>query len=50
MNFIKITETQKNKLCNELSRLVFKFKKDISIECIYFASYKGLGEIKGNVL
>ena len=50
MKVINITEEQRDKLCSELARLTFDFKKIESIECIYFAPYKGLGSIAGNVL
>lgn len=50
MKIINITEEQRDKLCSELARLTFEFRKDKSIECIYCAPYKGLGSIVGNVL
>lgn len=50
MKVINITEEQRNKLCSELARLTYEFRKDKSVKCIYFAAYKGLGNISGNVL
>lgn len=50
MEIINITEEQKDKLCNELARLTFEARKDKSVKCIYFAPYKGLGDLDGNVL
>lgn len=50
MEVINITEEQRKELCNELARLTLQFRKDKNVECIYFAPYRGLGEIKGNVL
>lgn len=50
MKVINITEEQRNKLCSELARLTFEFRKDKSVKCIYFAPYKGLGIIAGNIL
>lgn len=50
MEVINITDEQKNNLCQELAKLVFELKKDNEVECIYFAPYKGLGDIRGNVL
>lgn len=50
MEVINITEEQKKELCNELARLTFEFRKEKNIKCIYFAPYKGLGGITGNVL
>ena len=50
MEIITITEEQRDKLCNELARLTFEFREDKNVKCIYFAPYKGLGSIKGNVL
>ncbi len=50
MEIINITEEQREKLCNELARLTFEFRKNKSIKGIYFAPYKGLGSIKGHVL
>lgn len=50
MEVINITEEQREKLCSELARLTFEFRKDKSVKCIYFAPYKGLGSIAGNVL
>lgn len=50
MEIINITEEQRNELCNELARLTFQYRKDKNVECIYFAPYRGLGEIEGNVL
>lgn len=50
MKIINITEEQRNKLCNELAKILLDFKKDENVECIYFAPYKGLGKIRGYVL
>ena len=50
MEVINITDEQKNNLCQELAKLVFELKKDNEVECIYFVPYKGLGDIRGNVL
>lgn len=50
MKSINITEEQRNKLCSELARLTFEFRKDKSVKCVYFAPYIGLGNIAGNVL
>ena len=50
MEVINITEEQKINLSKKLAKLVFKLKKDDDVECIYFAPYKGLGPIRGNVL
>lgn len=47
---INISEKQNQQLCKELGRLVYKFKQNEKIECIYFGCYKGLGGIVGNVL
>lgn len=47
---INITDEQRKNLVNEIAALVTKMKKKQEVECIYFASYKGLGYIKGNVL
>ena len=41
MKTINITEEQRNNLCSELARLLFEFKKNRSVKCIYFAPYKG---------
>ena len=41
LEIINISEEQKNNLCNELAKLVTEFKEDETIECIYFAPYKG---------
>lgn len=50
MKVINITEEQRKELCNELARLTFEFRKEKNTKCIYFAPYKGLGDITGNVL
>lgn len=50
MEIINITEEQKNAICNELARLTCELKKDTRIKCIYFAPYKVLGNVAGNVL
>lgn len=50
MKFINITEEQRKELCDELAKLTFEFRKDKDIKCIYFAPYKGFGNITGNVL
>lgn len=50
MQTINITEEQRKKLCEELGRLVFEYRKNDDIECIYFAPYINLGEIEGNVI
>ena len=50
MEIINITEEQRDKLCAELARLTFEARKDKSVKCIYFAPYKGLGDLEGNVL
>ena len=50
MEIINITEEQRNNLCNELARLTFELRKNKSVTCIYFAPYKGFGNILGNVL
>ena len=47
---INITDEQRKNLVNEIAVLVAKMKKKQEVECIYFAAYKGLGDIKGNVL
>lgn len=47
---INITDEQKDNLVDEIANLVASFKKNENVECIYFAPYKGLGHIKGNVL
>lgn len=51
METIQITEEQRNKLCQELARLTYQFRKDNNIKGIYFAPYNGLeDEIEGNVI
>ncbi len=50
MEVISITNEQRDKLCDELARLTFEIKKDKNVKCIYFAPYKGLNSIEGNVL
>lgn len=50
MEIINITEEQKKELCDELARLTFQFRNNRSVKCICFSSYKGLGEMKGNIL
>lgn len=47
---INITDKQRKNLVNEIATLVARFKKEQEVECIYFAPYKGLGKISGNVL
>lgn len=47
---INITDEQRKNLVNEMATLVAKMKKKQEVECIYFAPYKVLGYIKGNVL
>lgn len=49
-NYIVLSEEQRKNVCEELARLVFEQKKDESVECIYFAPYKNLGDIEGYVL
>lgn len=50
MEIITMTDNQKDSLCLELAKLVTTFKQDENIQCIYFAAYKDLGSVKGNVL
>lgn len=50
MEVINITEEQKNNLCQELAKLVFEFKKNNGVECIYFIPFKEFGKIRDNVL
>jgi hypothetical protein len=47
---INISEEQRQNLVDEIANLVANFKKDENVECIYFAPYKGLGNIEGNVI
>lgn len=49
-NYIVLSEEQRKNVCEELARLVFELKKDESVECIYFAPFKNLGDIEGYVL
>lgn len=50
MEVINITEEQKSKISGELARLVFEFKKDSRVKCIYFTPFMSLGDIEGNVV
>ena len=49
-NYINLDEIKLIKLCNELAQLTYKLKQNKHVECIYFAPYKDLGSIDGNVL
>lgn len=49
-NYLVLNEKQRKNVCEELARLVFELKKDESVECIYFAPYKNLGDMEGYVL
>lgn len=50
MEIINITEEQREKLCNELARLILKFRENKSIKCVYFIPCKLPGSISDNVL
>lgn len=47
---INITDEQRKNLVNKIATLVAEMKIKQEVECIYFAAYKGLGNIRGNVL
>lgn len=49
-NYISINEIQRMKLCNELAQLTYEIRQNKHVQCIYFAPYKDLGSIKGNVV
>lgn len=50
METINITEDQRARLCGELARLFFEFKKDKRIRCVYYAPYNGTLDIEGAML
>ena len=50
MEIIKINGSQKIRLCNYLAKSVFNLKKDDAVQCIYFAPYENLGDIKGRTI
>ncbi len=50
MGAIKITEEQRDRLCDELAKLVFEFRENRNIECIYFRTFMGLLGYGKNVL
>lgn len=47
---INLNEIQRIKLCNELAQLTYELKQNKHVQCIYFAPYKDLGSIRGNVV
>ncbi len=49
-NYIVLSKKHRKNVCEELARLVFELRKDESVECIYFAPFKNLGDITGYVL
>ena len=50
MKTIGLNEEQRKKICDEIAKLVFEFKKDKKVECIYFSVIDGYANIHGNVL
>lgn len=49
-NYINLNEIQRMNLCNELAQLTYELKQNEHVQCIYFAPYKNLGSIRGNVV
>lgn len=50
MRVINITEEQRDKLCNELAKLLFEFRKNENIECIYYRTFIWMLGFGKNVL
>ncbi len=50
MQTINITEKQRDKLCDELARLIFEFKKDENVKCIYFTPFVNLDNTDSGVI